>query len=423
MMMNFAKLDLSDLYFGFAFFYPLFMAWLWIAGGIWFYFKREYRQNDFPEPSEEGCSIIIPCFNEEEQAHATIRYAMQSQYPLFEVIAVNDGSSDKTAEILDELAAQYPKLRVVHLAENQGKAYALRAGTMVSQYEFLVCIDGDALLHPHAVFWMMHHLTSFPRVGAVTGNPRIINRSSILGKLQVGEFSSIIGLIKRAQRTYGRIFCVSGAIAGFRKTALDRIGYWRDDMITEDIDVSWRLQFDHWDLQYVPKALCYIYMPETFKGLWKQRLRWSQGGVEVLFAHVRNMFKWRLRRMWPIAIEAMISIAWAYVIFGIFLLYFYGLFFPVPTEWYIQTIIPQWYGVILGVTCLIQFLVSLAIDHQYDKSRTFRTYFWVIWYPLFFWILMMLTSVVSLPKTIFKKQKRARWVSPDRGFRGEDEHA
>ena len=414
---------MSDLYFGFAFFYPLFMAWLWIAGGIWFYFKREYRQNDFPEPSEEGCSIIIPCFNEEEQAHATIRYAMQSQYPLFEVIAVNDGSSDKTAEILDELAAQYPKLRVVHLAENQGKAYALRAGTMVSQYEFLVCIDGDALLHPHAVFWMMHHLTSFPRVGAVTGNPRIINRSSILGKLQVGEFSSIIGLIKRAQRTYGRIFTVSGAIAGFRKTALDRIGYWRDDMITEDIDVSWRLQFDHWDLQYVPKALCYIYMPETFKGLWKQRLRWSQGGVEVLLAYVRKMFKWRLRRMWPIAIEAMISIAWAYVIFGIFLLYLYGLFFPVPTEWYIQTIIPQWYGVILGVTCLIQFLVSLAIDHQYDKSRTFRTYFWVIWYPLFFWILMMLTSVVSLPKTIFKKQKRARWVSPDRGFRGEDEQA
>ena len=423
MMMNFAKLDLSDLYFGFAFFYPLFMAWLWIAGGIWFYFKREYRQNDLPEPSQEGCSIIIPCFNEEEQVRATIRYAMQTQYPLFEVIAVNDGSSDRTAEILDELAAQYPKLRVVHLAENQGKAYALRAGTMVSQYEFLVCIDGDALLHPHAVFWMMHQLTSYPRVGAVTGNPRIINRSSILGKLQVGEFSSIIGLIKRAQRTYGRIFTVSGVIAGFRKTALDRIGYWRDDMITEDIDVSWRLQFDHWDLQYVPKALCYIYMPETFKGLWKQRLRWSQGGVEVLFAYVRKMFKWRLRRMWPIAIEAIISITWAYVIFGIFLLYLYGLFFPVPTEWYIQTIFPQWYGVVLGVTCLIQFFVSLCIDHQYDKSRTFRTHFWVIWYPLFFWILMMLTTVVALPKTILKKNKRARWVSPDRGFRGEDEHA
>ena len=422
MMEVFSKLSFNDFYFGFAFLYPLLMAWLWIAGGIWFYFKREYRQDHFPEPSDEGCSIIIPCFNEEEQVRRTIKFAMQSQYPEFEVIAVNDGSQDRTAAILDELATQYPKLRVVHLAENQGKAYALRAGAMVSRYEFLVCIDGDALLHPHAVFWMMHQLTSFPRVGAVTGNPRIINRSSVLGKIQVGEFSSIIGLIKRAQRTYGRIFTVSGAIAGFRKTALDRIGYWRDDMITEDIDVSWRLQFDHWDLQYVPKALCYIYMPETFKGLWKQRLRWAQGGIEVLIAYVPKLFKWRLRRMWPIVIESIISVLWAYVIMGIFVLYFYGLFFPLPGEWAIQSILPQWYGVILGLTCLLQFLVSLMIDHQYDENRTLRTYFWVIWYPLFFWLITALTTVVSVPKTLLKKQKRARWVSPDRGFTKEHEH-
>lgn len=415
------QLRLSDLYFGFAFFYPLFMGWLWIAGGIWFYLKHEVRQPVLPNATVHGCSIIIPCFNEAKQVRDTIRFAMQSQYPDFEVIAVNDGSSDDTAKILDQLAAQYPRLRVVHLAENQGKAYALQAGTMVSQFEYLICIDGDALLHPHSVLWMMHHLIQFPRVGAVTGNPRIINRSSILGKIQVGEFSSIIGLIKRAQRTYGRIFTVSGAIVSFRKTALNRIGYWRDDMITEDIDVSWRLQFDHWDLQYVPQALCYIYMPETFKGLWKQRLRWSQGGIEVLFAYIPKIFKWRLRRMWPIAFESIISVVWAYVMFGIIVLYLYGVFMPLPGEWAIQTLLPQWYGVVLGITCLIQFFVSLYIDKPYDQDRMLRNYFWVIWYPLLFWVITMLTTVVALPKTIFKKQQRARWVSPDRGFRPEEE--
>ncbi|KAE9798194.1 glycosyltransferase, partial [Escherichia coli] len=147
--------------------------------------------------------------------------------------------SDSTAEILDELAAQDARLRVVHLAENQGKAVALRSGVLVSKYEYLVCIDGDALLHPHAVLWLMQPFLNFPRIGAVTGNPRILNRSSILGKLQVGEFSSIIGLIKRAQRTYGRIFTVSGVIVAFRKTALVRVGFWSDDKITEDIDISW----------------------------------------------------------------------------------------------------------------------------------------------------------------------------------------
>lgn len=410
-------MQFDDIFFGFAFLYPLFMAWVWIAGGLWFYLKRELKQQPLPEPSSEGCSIIVPCFNEEEQVHETIRYAMQSEYPEFEVIAVNDGSKDKTGEILDQLALQYPKLRVVHLAQNQGKAYALRAGAMVSRYEFLVCIDGDALLHPHAALWMMNHLTRFPRVGAVTGNPRIINRSSVLGKIQVGEFSSIIGLIKRAQRTYGRIYTVSGVIVGFRKAALDRIGYWRDDMITEDIDVSWRLQFDHWDLQYVPQALCYIYMPETLNGLWKQRLRWAQGGIEVLFAYVPKLWKWNLRRMWPVVIESVISVMWAYSMFGIFVLYFYGLFFSLPGEWAIQSLMPQWYGAILGATCLVQFFVSLMIDRRYDGSRMLRNYFWVIWYPLFFWILTTFATVFAVPKTLMKTQKRARWVSPDRGFR------
>jgi poly-beta-1,6-N-acetyl-D-glucosamine synthase len=417
------QFNFHDFFFGFAFYYPLFMAWLWIAGGLWFYLKREAGHHDIPEPSAQPCSILIPCFNEEDQVRDTIKYAMQVQYPNFEVIAINDGSTDRTAKILNELQSQYPRLRVVHLAENQGKAYALRSGAMVSCYEYLICIDGDTLLHPHAVLWMMHHLTIHPRVGAVTGNPRILNRSSVLAKIQVGEFSSIIGLIKRAQRTYGRIFTVSGALVGFRKAALNRIGYWRDDMVTEDIDVSWRLQFDHWDLQYVPKALGYIYMPETFRGLWKQRLRWAQGGIEVLAAYGPKIFKWRLRRMWPVAFESVVSVIWAYVMFTIFILFFLGLIMPLPIEWQIQTLFPQWYGIILGITCLTQFLISLWIDRTYEKGRFWSNYFWVIWYPLFFWMLAMLTTVVALPKTVLKTQKRARWVSPDRGFRGDAKNA
>ena len=405
----------------FAFLYPLVMAWTWMIGGLWFFFKREYKQGQLPEVSAQGCSIIIPCFNEEAQVKETIRYALQTQYSKFEVIAVNDGSSDRTAEILDELAQQYPMLRVVHLAENQGKAFALRSGMMVSQFEYLICIDGDALLHPHAAIWMMHHLTRFNRVGAVTGNPRILNRSSILGKLQVGEFSSIIGLIKRAQRTYGRIFTVSGVIAGFRKTALEQVGFWSDDKITEDIDISWKLQLTKWDIHYVPNALCYIYMPETLTGLWKQRLRWAQGGVEVLWTYVPQLFKVSALKMWPVALESMLSMIWAYVILLIVVLFFVGLFVALPSGWYVKSLLPQWYGVILAITCLIQFFISLYIDKRYDDHRFLRNYFWVIWYPLFFWILGAATTIVAVPKALFTQKKRARWVSPDRGFRGENE--
>ena len=88
----------------------------------------------------------------------------------------------------------------------------------------------------------------YPHVGAVTGNPRIRTRSTLIGRIQVGEFSSIIGLIKRTQRIYGRVFTVSGVIAAFRRRALADVGYWSPDMITEDIDISWKLQLRHWDI-------------------------------------------------------------------------------------------------------------------------------------------------------------------------------
>ncbi|WP_330970402.1 glycosyltransferase, partial [Lysobacter sp. A3-1-A15] len=155
-----------------------------------------------------------------------IEALLQQQYPDFEIIAINDGSTDATGAHLDALAAVHERLRVIHLDHNVGKANAMRMGALAARSEYLVCIDGDALLDEYATHWMVWHLCSGPRVGAVTGNPRIRNRSTLLGKLQVGEFSSIIGMIKRAQRVYGRLFTVSGVISAFRKTALHQVGYW-----------------------------------------------------------------------------------------------------------------------------------------------------------------------------------------------------
>ena len=89
--------------------------------------------------------------------------------------------------------------------------------------------------------------------GGIAGNPRIRNRTSLLGRLQVGEFSSIIGLIRRAQTTYGRLFTVSGVICAFRKRALEEAGWWSPRTITDDIDVTWRVQCAGWRVVYEPQ--------------------------------------------------------------------------------------------------------------------------------------------------------------------------
>ena len=306
----------------FVFYYPLFMSALWIAGGLyyWMHWERHWPWSDdtLPPPlaGEPLISILIPCYNEGDNVADTIHAALAQQYPNIEVIAINDGSKDNTAEVLDRLAAQDPRLRVLHLAQNQGKAVALRMGAVAAHSEYLVCIDGDALLAPNTAAYLVAPMLDNPRLGAVTGNPRIRTRSTLVGRVQVGEFSSIIGLIKRTQRVFGKVFTVSGVIVAFRRTALHRVGYWSPDMITEDIDISWKLQRDHWSIFYEPRGLCWILMPETLRGLWKQRLRWAQGGAEVFLKNLRSIWTWRHRRLWPLMLEFCLSTAWAFA-FGV----------------------------------------------------------------------------------------------------------
>jgi poly-beta-1,6-N-acetyl-D-glucosamine synthase len=405
--------------FDFTFLYPLFMAWFWMIAGLFFWFKHEWRVDvRVPKPLKiyPPISIIIPMYNEGDTARETIAQVMRTRYPHYEVIAVNDGSKDETGAILDELMGQYPRLRVIHQAENQGKAIGLDTAAVFARYEYFVCIDGDALIDEDACTWIMWHFENGPRVAAVTGNPRVRNRSTILGRLQVGEFSSIIGLIKRAQRVYGRVFTVSGVIVGFRRAAMHDIGYWSPEMLTEDIDVSWKLQLRSWDIRFEPRAVVWILMPETLTGLWKQRLRWAMGGVQTLGKYFPLFFVWRCRRMWPIYIEFAVSVFWAYCMAIAVLLWLGGeLGIRWPRWLWVDSMVPGWNGLLIGLTCMAQIGVSLLFDSRYDHKLS-RVYPWMVWYPVAYWVLNTATTIWAVPKTLMRKRgSRGRWTSPDRG--------
>lgn len=407
---------------GFVFYYPLFMSYLWMLGAWIFYWRFERGVPPYNQPltipDTPPVSILIPCFNEGDNAEETLSHAMAMEYPEFEVIAINDGSRDNTAEVLDRLAATNPRLRIVHLAQNQGKAVALQAGSLLAKHEILICIDGDALLDSHSAHWMVKHFVQNPAVAAVTGNPRIRNRSTLLGRVQVGEFSSIVGMIKRAQRSFGRLFTVSGVITAFRKSAVHQVGYWSADMLTEDIDITWKLQRAGWDVLFEPNALVWILMPETIGGLWKQRLRWAMGGAQVFLKNFQVLWHPSQKYMWPLMLEMCLSVFWSYVMLLLVVLWVAGLVLPhgvMPGS--SSPLVPQSGGILLSATCLVQFGFSKWLDSRYDRGLG-RNYYWMIWYPIVFWVINVASTVVAYPKVLLRRGgKRARWISPDRGIR------
>lgn len=405
----------------FCFGYPFVMAWYWMAGGALFYVTRERHMapQNRPELIEHWppITILVPCYNESENAEETLSTAASVDYPEFEIIAVNDGSRDNTAEVLNGLAGRIPNLRVVHLAQNQGKATAMNTGALLAKHELLVCIDGDALLDPQALRWIAR---AFRRgnVGGLAGNPRIRNRTSLLGRLQVGEFSSIIGLIRRAQTMYGRLFTVSGVICAFRKRALEDAGWWSPRTITDDIDVTWRVQVAGWRVIYEPNAVVWILMPETLRGLWNQRLRWAEGGAQMMVDFFWPMVRGKAPSLLPTYINNLLSVVWSYVMLfslGVGILWAVGLAPPAILPAF--QLVPEWWGLTLTITYLAQALVSHLVERRYEPD-ILKSLFWMIWYPLAFWMLSTATTVVALPRALFRPRKeRTTWVSPDRGLR------
>ncbi|MFE8695771.1 poly-beta-1,6-N-acetyl-D-glucosamine synthase [Cytobacillus sp. FJAT-53684] len=400
------------------FYYPLIMGIIWSIGGLIFYIRRE--KNTLMNVSTIDMpfvSILIPTYNEEETIEETVVHCSNIKYPHFEIIVVNDGSKDRTMEILKEMMETYPNLRVVNLRENRGKANALKQGVLVSKGEFIAAIDSDAILDQDALLHIMPHFllpNNGERVGAVTGNPRIRNRSTLLAKIQLAEYASIIGLIKRTQRILGKVMTVSGVFVVFRKKALLDVGMWDTDLITDDIGITWKLQRRFWDIRYEPKALCWMLVPETLKGIWKQRSRWTQGGIEVVLRHKDIFLDWRQRRLYPVYMEQLLSIIWAFTWFICTLVAVYNLLF---LNTFSSPLL--WMGNYLSIICIIQFLVALMIEKHYEKN-ILKYLIWTIWYPLIYWHIAALLVIFSFPKglKILRKSKNefATWESPDRGF-------
>ena len=396
----------------FVYWYPALMAMMWVVGSLIFYFNNEKREA-LPLKETPMVSILMPAHNEGDILYNVVKEMTQLNYPNYELIMINDGSSDDTGEVLKKIVAMYDNVRVIDLKKNCGKANALYLGAIASKGEILVGVDADSYLDKNALRYLVSHFINKQngeRVGAVTGNPRVRNRGTLLGRIQLCEYASIISLIKRTQRVLGKVMTVSGVCVAYRKKALLDCGFWDRDMMTEDIAVTWKLEKNFWDVRYEPRALCWMLVPETIKGLWRQRKRWAEGGLEVIFRHFDIFKSWRRRRMVPIYLEQVCSFFWSvcWLILTLILLIMEFQGKTVFTEYI-------WKSQFLSFVCLFQFIIAIALESRYDR-QILKSAWSVIWYPLVYWYVNVFITLGALLKMILPKKKLATWKSPDRGI-------
>ncbi|MCG2361298.1 poly-beta-1,6 N-acetyl-D-glucosamine synthase [Staphylococcus epidermidis] len=405
--------------FNFLLFYPIFMSIYWIVGSIYYFFIKEKPFNrsllvKSEHQQVEGISFLLACYNESETVQDTLSSVLSLEYPEKEIIIINDGSSDNTAEIIYEFKKNHD-FKFVDLEVNRGKANALNEGIKQASYEYVMCLDADTVIDDDAPFYMIEDFKKNPKLGAVTGNPRIRNKSSILGKIQTIEYASIIGCIKRSQSLAGAINTISGVFTLFKKSALKDVGYWDTDMITEDIAVSWKLHLFDYEIKYEPRALCWMLVPETIGGLWKQRVRWAQGGHEVLLRDFWSTIKTKKLSLYILMFEQIASITWVYIVLC------YLSFLVITANILDYTYLKYSFSIFffssftMTFINIIQFTVALFIDSRYEKKNIVGLIF-LSWYPTLYWVINAAVVIMAFPKALKRKKGGyVTWSSPDRG--------
>ncbi len=238
-------------------------------------------------------SIIVPVYNEARMIGESIKSLLELDYSNYEIIIVNDGSTDDTKDVAESMVG-YRKGRLSDIKvslinqPNGGKSRALNAGIKHSNAEIILCMDGDSQLSPEAVKFAVRHFEN-PEIGAVAGNVKVLNRKKFLTDLQALEYIEGLNMARSAQSFIRLVNIIPGPIGLFRRTALVDSGYYSNDTFAEDADLTLKILANGWKIYYEPASVSYTEAPESLQQLLKQRYRWTRGIIQSIRKHKRLM--------------------------------------------------------------------------------------------------------------------------------------
>lgn len=406
--------------------YPILGSFAWFIGVLCYSFLFKYKHIDWaeiPTEVEPFITIMVPAHNEEVVIEDTIDYLMTKiNYGNYEVLVTDDGSTDETPAILARLQKKYPKLRVIRIDKNKGKAHAFDIGMAFAKGRLILSNDADTVPEPDA---LSNYVNYFIRPGgrnisAVTANMDVKNRTSLLGKSQTVEFSSIVGIIKRTQAgVLGGLYAYSGANTMYRKDALIDVGGFRQDRATEDISIAWDHQLNGWISVFAPTIIFFMEVPVSLPMLYRQRKRWAKGGTKVWLTNFKKVLFHPFENIGRtfMFIDQTFSIIWSLffcISFFVFIILMGIYLYQGNFEQIYRTLTISFLFVCFEmISGIIQLIASLVVD---DQGRKLKYMLFAPLYMLLFWMvnaITIMTTFIPAIKTILGYGS-GTWKSPER---------
>ena len=270
-------------------------------------------------------SVIVPCYNEEMVIQSSLKSLINQTYKNYEIIVIDDGSSDKTHLISKSMEfTENSKRLVAYTKPNSGKANSLNFGIEKAKGELILTVDADSKLSANAIELMTEYFDD-PEVGAVAGSVYVTNKTTIWTKLQALEYVQGLNLVRNGQAFLKLVNIIPGPIGMFKKSAILEVGGYQNDTFAEDCELTLNLINKNYKIDYEIDAISYTEAPEDLTDLLKQRYRWTRGILQSIRKHKDRL--WRFHSnfsmsmvMWYMLFEA-IMWPFAFVFANIFMLY------------------------------------------------------------------------------------------------------
>jgi len=339
-------------------------------------------------------SIIVPAFNEEKVIGEAIRSHLRLDYPSIEVVVVDDGSADRTTEMAEEVAARDRRGRVkVHTIPNGGKGNALNHGIRQARGDLLLCVDADSRLDPDSLGYAVRHMRD-PRVGAVAGNVKVLNRHRVLTSLQALEYIVGQNLMRRIFGLFGCVGIVPGPFGLFRRRAIEEVGLYTDDTFAEDCDLSLRLIAAGWRIVDEINSVARTEAPEKLLPFIKQRYRWTRGVLQSLRKHRRGFLGgYGIRGLFVLSNMFFDGVIWPVANLMAHLCVFYLIL-----EFGLVTYLVFWW---IHFTLLDMALALLCIASEKEDPRLVAH---IVFYRLSFLVVMDVCKLLSSLEEVFRLQ-------------------